>query len=99
MRMWIDDIREAEDDWLWAKTSQEAIDYLSLWKDNNFELDAVAFDHDLGGDDTIRRVVIWMIENEYYPTTVRMLTANPVGYEWIQGMINRYFPEETLLPW
>lgn len=99
MKLWIDDIRIAPDDWLWCKTSEEAIAFLELWQLEGVDFESVAFDHDLGGDDTTRRVVLWIIENEYFPTEVKMLTANPVGYEWIQGMINRYFPDDTVVPW
>ncbi|QLF83458.1 hypothetical protein SEA_NICEHOUSE_245 [Rhodococcus phage NiceHouse] len=99
MKLWIDDIREAPNDWLWCKTSTEAIWFLELWKQFQIEFDVVAFDHDLGGDDTTRVCVLWIIENEFFPKEVQMLTANPVGYEWIQGMVNRYFPDETVVPW
>lgn len=86
-RLWVDDLRPAPDGWLWAKTSAEAIQLLNGM---NHKIGEVSLDHDLGGDDTTRPVVLWFIENEVWPKTVRVHTANPVGRDWLVGMINRY---------
>ena len=50
----------------------------------------MSLDHDLGGDDTSRRIVLWMCENEFWPDEVVVHSANPVGVEWLEGMIARY---------
>ncbi len=50
----------------------------------------VSFDHDLGGDDTSRPVVIWMIENNFRFDNYHVHSANPVGAQWLTGMIERY---------
>ena len=52
----------------------------------------MSLDHDLGGEDTPRPVVIWFCEADYWPTEVVVHSANPVGIEWLEGMIERYKP-------
>lgn len=88
-RLWVDDLRPTPcDDWVPALTSAEAIDLLASrsWA-------TMSLDHDLGGDDTTRRVVLWLCEHpDRWPAVVRVHTANPVGREWLLGMIERYKP-------
>jgi hypothetical protein len=50
----------------------------------------MSLDHDLGGDDTTRPIVLWCCENDFWPVEVRIHTANPVGRDWLEGMIERY---------
>lgn len=96
MRLWIDDERPAPEGWKRAKTSVDAIVQLRLSIVYNRPFDEVSFDHDLGGDDTTRKVIMWMCENDIpWPPIVRVHTANPVGREWLEGMINRYGPGVT----
>jgi hypothetical protein len=102
MRMWIDDLRDPKDfvqhpdTWTWAKSSAYAINLLEWSKMMGVTFQVVSFDHDLGGDDTTRSVVLWMCENDWWPDECRIHSANPVGREWLSGMINRYAPEGTL---
>lgn len=97
MKLWVDDLRPAPEGWRWVKTSQDAIDRL-IWARSEFlpQCDEISFDHDLGGDDTTRRVVLWMAENDYWPPVVKVHTANPVGRDWLVGMVTRYGPGVTL---
>lgn len=90
--LWIDDLRTPPEGWTWAKTSDEAIEVLSrhLFSDGSEQIEEISFDHDLGGDDTTRPVVLWMCEMDYFPGTIYVHTANPVGREWIEGLINKY---------
>jgi hypothetical protein len=96
MRIWVDDIREPPDeDWVWAKTSQDALDWLmssQICGHDTCQFDIMSLDHDLGGDDTTRPIVLWMCENDFWPVEVRCHSANPVGIDWIEGMIERYKP-------
>lgn len=92
MKIWVDDIRTPPDDsWLWKKTSAETLLLLEhcrhCWR---HDIDLMSLDHDLGGDDTSRRIVLWMCENEWWPEEVIVHSANPVGVEWLEGMIKRY---------
>jgi hypothetical protein len=52
----------------------------------------VSFDHDLGGDDTTRPVMLWMCETGRWPERIKVHSANPVGQEWLTGMADRYCP-------
>lgn len=94
LRLWIDDVQHPPDNtWEWVTTSDAAIATLKffsspgmLWCDR----EAISFDHDLGGHDTSRPVVIWMIENNFRFKEYGVHSDNPVGREWIEGMIDRY---------
>lgn len=86
-KLWIDDLRTPPIDWLWATTSAEAIFILNTVSD----ITEVSFDHDLGGDDTTRPVILWLCENpDKWPDFCSVHSQNPVGREWLEGMIDRY---------
>jgi hypothetical protein len=88
-RLWVDDVRRPpSDEWVWVKHVDDAIEQLQAGHWHNMSLD-----HDLGGDETSRQIVLWLCENpEYWPTTVVVHSANPVGKEWLEGTIERYKP-------
>lgn len=98
MKIWVDDIRTPPSGWLWCKTSAQAIDLFSdiivqrayYDKPDLFRVETVSLDHDLGGDDTTRPIVLWMIENDFWPVEVRVHSANPPGHDWLVSMIERY---------
>lgn len=100
MKIWVDDVRwpEGTNDipslarsgWTWLFTSEQAITMLSACQNQGVTVDVMSLDHDLGGDDTTRPVVLWMCENDFWPVEVRVHSANPVGREWLEGMIERY---------
>lgn len=94
MRLWVDDIRvpPKDDNWIWIKTSQKAIWYLNYAKAHNISIERMSLDHDLGGDDTTRAVVLWCCVHSWWPDEVVVHSANPVGVEWLEGMVNRYHP-------
>lgn len=98
MKLWVDDDdwsgsrQPPGDDWVWAKSSDEALVYLRTG-----EVTEISLDHDLGGDDTTRRLVLWMCENDTFPEVVHVHTANIVGRDWLVGMVNRYGPGVTPL--
>lgn len=95
MKIWVDDFRTPPDEsWDWALCSDSAIDCLeqAKWE---FEhgypnVEIMSLDHDLGGDDTTRPVVLWCCENDFWPDSVVVHSANPVGRQWLEGMIERY---------
>ena len=92
-KMWVDDIRTPPDDgWFWSKTSENAIWNLNSFKEQGLNFQIMSLDHDLGGDDTTRPIVLWMCENDFWPVEVVVHSANPVGIEWLEGMIERYKP-------
>lgn len=96
-RIFVDDVRKCPTGYILCKTSDETIYKLMLARHRGIVIDHISFDHDLGGDDTTRPIIIWMIENEYFPRTASCHSSNPVGIEWIEGMIERYFPPNCLV--
>lgn len=90
MKIWVDDIRRPPTGWVWAKTSAHAIHLLDGFKFQGVEV--MSLDHDLGGDDTTRPIILWMCENYFWPIEVRVHSANPTGVEWLESMISRYHP-------
>lgn len=97
MKLWIDDIRPPRDDWVPAETFHATSSTAAmLMLDVHHEIITdVSFDHDLGGEDTTRSVVLWMAEHDIWPQRCYVHTANPVGREWLEGMLNRYGPGVT----
>ena len=96
MRLWVDDERTAPDGWVWAKTSDKAIVALSNADESAVNVTDMSLDHDLGGDDTTRRIVLWLCEMGVpWPERVYVHSANPVGREWLEGMIEHYGPGVT----
>ncbi|ASN73223.1 hypothetical protein SEA_WARPY_187 [Streptomyces phage Warpy] len=92
-KIWVDDERPKPDDsWTPMKNSTVAILLLKALKRRGLVPRAISLDHDLGGDDTARAVVLWMCENEFWPIEVYVHTANPVGRDWLVGMVDRYGP-------
>lgn len=94
MKLWIDDLRTPPDDtWDWVTTSNAAIAFLKAFQEEGLvwvPRESISFDHDLGGDDTTRPVVIWMIENDYRFKHYNVHSQNPIGRDWLAGMIERY---------
>lgn len=108
MRLWIDDERVTPAEYSHAaQSSTQAINILAAERSAGRHVELVSFDHDLGycwedghskidggiRDDTSRPVMLWMIENDYWPQEIRFHTANPVGRQWLVGMAQRYAPE------
>lgn len=91
--IWVDDLRPAPAGWEWVKTSQDAINHLAKLKASKNSYAVISLDHDLGGDDTTRRVILWIIEQEFFPQEeIRIHTANPVGRDYLKGTAERHFP-------
>ncbi len=87
MKLWVDDFRNPPDGtWWWAKTSAGAIRLL-----DRLPIATLSLDHDLGGQDTTRPIVLWMCESGRWPATIAVHSANPVGRQWLEGMIDRYY--------
>lgn len=89
LMLWVDDLRPPPDDrWTWVTTSKEAIEIMSEQMPSFLDLD-----HDLGGDDTTRPIMLWMCENDKWPVVIGVHSMNPVGCTWLWGMIDRYGPK------
>lgn len=108
IHLWIDDERPMPEAFThWVKTSQEAIDFLqSVRDDKESFVQVISFDHDLGynyedghssldggqQDDTSRPVLLWMIENQFWPMIIFVHSYNPIGAQWLMGMAQQYAP-------
>ena len=91
--LWVDDLRTPPEGWLWSKTSDEAIGTLAIYDAMHMNIEEISFDHDLGGDDTTRKVVLWLCEHPWlWPQVCYVHTSNPPGREFLEGMIERYGP-------
>jgi hypothetical protein len=89
MKLWVDDLRPAPDGWAWARTSQEAITIIKDWWN---EVEIISLDHDLGGNDTGYKVLIFIeyaVAIEGYPFTpeIRIHTSNPAGREKMEAAV------------
>ncbi len=89
MNVFIDDIRNPpSDEWVVIRNSQDAIAFLH---DNWDAINRISFDHDLGGEDTIRPVILYIEEavfcNGKSPHKYLIHSANPVGRMWIENAI------------
>ncbi|MBS4102921.1 cyclic-phosphate processing receiver domain-containing protein [Tsukamurella paurometabola] len=92
MKLFVDDLRDPPDaTWTVARSSAEALEILQ----SGARVAELSLDHDLGGDDTSRPIVLWLAEHDRWPAVVRVHSANPVGVEWLTGMIERYGPGVT----
>lgn len=101
VKLFVDDERPVPDHtWVLAQRSRDAIDILTMCKASGSTLDVLSLDHDLSTviaeDDTARPIMLWMCENEWWPTDLYVHTANPYGEEWLVGMARRYGPAGVL---
>jgi hypothetical protein len=95
MKIWVDDIRPAPEGWVWFESSDAVIHFLKFCKRQMLTVHEMSLDHDLGGEDTTRYVVLWMREADFWPEQVYVHSANYVGVEWLEGMIERYHPNNA----
>lgn len=93
-KMFVDDERyPVTDDWVIARTSDEAIDYIVKYGIPT----EMSLDHDLGGDDTVMRVLYEMIDMvlmdgiDFPPDFVyNVHSQNPVGAGNIRGLLDQF---------
>jgi hypothetical protein len=101
MKIWIDDVRlPPSNEWVWAKTSSEAIDLICA---NCKYIEEISFDHDLGGNDTAYNVALVIEElaanGDINKFDWYVHSANPVGVARIRAALNnceRYWEEDRL---
>lgn len=86
MKLWIDDVRPAPPDWVWAMTLGEALDLIE-----DADCDEVSLDHDLGGDDTAmpvaQRIEQRAFDGERAPPKWYVHSANPVGRKNLEAAL------------
>ena len=103
--LWLDDIRDPmEGDWLifspieepydvyWVKSHKEFIE----WIEFNGLPKAICFDHDLGDDmeytgyDCAKWLVEYCMDNDLQLPKWNVQSANPVGKDNINGLLNNF---------
>lgn len=99
MKLYLDDVRNAPDDWIVARTAHEAI---QLLEQNIFEV--VSLDHDLGTDHYTKPnngydVICWLedqVFNHGYPAPfVVVHTANPAAYRKMMQAAKRIISQRS----
>lgn len=96
-KLFLDDVRSPEEQgWTIARSSGRAIRLCTLWGMPN----QISFDHDLGGEDTSIKFILWMVEAlideeiqlpKGFSYTVHSM--NPVGVENIHGHMRNILRE------
>lgn len=94
MKIWLDDVREAPEEYYHCKSVNEAKKKIIECEQAGTVIDVIDCDHDLGdyaedGGDGIK-LIDWLAERKtYYPIVLH--TMNPVGRENMQREIERYW--------
>jgi len=92
LKIWLDDIRPAPEDYVQCKSVNEAITVIK----ENKNIEVIDLDHDLGdfakdGGDAIC-LMDYLVENELF-YKLNFHTANPVGLTNMKRMYSRYWKE------
>lgn len=95
-KLFIDDERFPPEDgsgWVIVRSSHEAIE----WVKANGIPDFISFDHDLGGDDTSKTFIRWLMEQVMdgvlkFPPWFGFYvhSQNPIGAEWIRSTMSKF---------
>lgn len=108
IKLWVDDIRDPTQHgkigWVWAKTYEEAIHYLT-----EYDVTEASLDHDLGILTTIGQsfpedhkhyektgydIVKWMVLHNIKPTNgTHVHSANPVGAKNMRMLLQSFYNE------
>lgn len=97
IKLWIDDIRPAPEDYVWIKSVDSAIDFL-YWNWKNVEL--ISMDHDAGefyeyGGDYIR-ILDWLDGTGWsFKGKFHFHSMNAVGVQNMRAIIQRNGWEEV----
>lgn len=94
MKIWLDDLRPAPEEYVWCHSVNEAIRYI---KSTDCEIELIDCDHDLGdyakdGGDGIK-LLDWMAEQGLF-YKINLHTMNPVGRANMERMIRRYWKDQ-----
>lgn len=99
--LFIDDERFPPDDgreWVIVRSSQDAINYVRACGIPDF----VSYDHDLGGDDTSMRFILWLIDSyldgaiDTFPVNFTIHSQNPIGALNIKGLLEGFIRAEVI---
>ena len=94
MKIWLDDLRKAPTGYITARSVNEAKTIIEKAEAESEEIELIDCDHDLGdfADDGGDGIILldWLLERGTLYKIV-LHTANPVGRDNMQRMINRYW--------
>lgn len=93
-RIWVDDIREVPQGYLWARSVDEAKAIIEKIENGDGLVELLDLDHDLGdfarfGGDAIK-LLDYLCERETF-YDIKIHTANPVGRANMERVIERYW--------
>lgn len=97
-KLWIDDVRDPGEGWVWKKTWAESLGEIATHIDS---YQVISFDHDLGNEYHDGYDLLTFIENWVNQGLVRRLpklevhSANPVGYARMMSAIDAIYSMYT----
>lgn len=96
LRLWLDDIRPAPEDWLLCESVEELIETVNLGRDFYKEPQViVSLDNDLGeGMTEGYKFLDWLEENSIDDVAIHIHTSNSVARERMRAIIERNGWEE-----
>lgn len=91
MKLWLDDVREAPEGYVWLKSVNEAIAFVEA---NKEKIELIDTDHDAGdfadqGGDYIRFLDYLAVIRKGETFAVRIHSMNPVGRDNMRRIISR----------
>jgi hypothetical protein len=88
VKLWLDDVRPAPPGWVHAHTIGEAQRYLETGK-----VEEASLDHDLGFEEPDGSALVrWMAQTGHWPKSKPVVhSMNPVGRQYMESVIERYF--------
>ena len=91
MKIFLDDERQAPEDWHLVSTPREAIDWLQTGS-----VEEISLDHDLGdGPDNGYQVILWIEEavalRQFVPPKIRVHSANPSARQKMESGIRSIY--------
>lgn len=88
INIFLDDLRKPYNGFTLAKNYEECIELL-----NNYKVDIISLDHDLGEGKSGYDIAKYMVENNIYPKEIYIHSANPVGVQNIFQLLSHYAPQ------
>jgi hypothetical protein len=96
MKLWVDDIRPAPEDWKWIKNAQEFVTYEILGHICEGNVKEISFDHDLGEESSqngyqllnlLEEMIAFKLLPKENVPILSVHSMNPVGRKNIQAAI------------
>lgn len=93
MKLWIDDVREAPEGYIWCRSVNETKEFITRYLQWNIRIELLDIDHDAGdfasdGGDYIE-ILNWLEEYMVCCFPIHIHSMNPVGVENMRRIIKR----------